>query len=840
MKRYLTLALCAVACLAAHALKYEYRFSDTPLSAALTKISRDHPELHLSFIYDELDNYRTSARIDTDNGLEAVRRLTTHIPVRVSQSRSGVYVEAMQRGVYRYIGRAVGDGGEGVSHATVMVLAPKDSTVLTYSFTDAAGRFSIPCDVRKVILKLSSVGYLTAYRNVSGFNVGDIAMTLAPVELGDITVKTERARMEPDKTVFLPGKREKNASHGGTDLLLAMGLPTVRVNPVDKAVTTNLGEEVATFIDFLPADRNELAAMRPQDVKRVEVYEYPADPRFNGARHVVNFIMVKYEYGGYTKGDASQDIPEPSGNFNLHSKFSYRKMTYDVSAGYFYEIDDHSRTDARQDYRFPEGDVSWLMSDTDRHYRHDTEYATLRAVYSDSRSVVSNTVGYQGNHSRFRNTSDNTYTPQIYPDDQSRAGNIFRSNSANWNGSYQFFLPRDFTLSISPTVRYSHHSSANTYTTDNTEIATDARENAWFALISADGSKKWGRNSLSASIIGELHDNKLHYVGSNLSRVHNCNDAVGIGLSARLYFGKLWLSPSASLYYMYQKFGDAEDKRLLPKYFISMGYNFSDRHQLTLSSEMSHWTVGVAQRSPNIVVSNLLDAITGNPSLTPTLYNNVRANYQWNVCSDLYLTAFCRYNRWTKPVDEVYTPVVIYGREMMLQSLEKDGYYSELTYGMSASAAFFNRSLSCWANIYGEYDRRGGKNRFSGNFVRFNAGVNYYLGNFYISAYYNAPRHSMSKGVRMMKAPSYYQLGAGWGANGLNVSVTAVNFLRTSTKGIYRECLYGNFSQWVQDYGRINAWGICFRISYSISYGRKVKQDNGPGSTGELGSGILR
>lgn len=92
MKRYLTLALCAVACLAAHALKYEYRFSDTPLSAALTKISRDHPELHLSFIYDELDNYRTSARIDTDNGLEAVRRLTTHIPVRVSQSRSGVYV----------------------------------------------------------------------------------------------------------------------------------------------------------------------------------------------------------------------------------------------------------------------------------------------------------------------------------------------------------------------------------------------------------------------------------------------------------------------------------------------------------------------------------------------------------------------------------------------------------------------------------------------------------------------------------------------------------------------------------------------------------------------------
>ena len=41
-------------------------------------------------------------------------------------------------------------------------------------------------------------------------------------------------------------------------------------------------------------------------------------------------------------------------------------------------------------------------------------------------------------------------------------------------------------------------------------------------------------------------------------------------------------------------------------------------------------------------------------------------------------------------------------------------------------------------------------------------------------------------------------------------------------------------------YGSSGPWGINFRISYSISYGRKVEQDNGPGSTGELGSGILR
>ena len=38
MKRYLMLAFCAVGCIAAFALKYEYRFSNAPLSAALTRI----------------------------------------------------------------------------------------------------------------------------------------------------------------------------------------------------------------------------------------------------------------------------------------------------------------------------------------------------------------------------------------------------------------------------------------------------------------------------------------------------------------------------------------------------------------------------------------------------------------------------------------------------------------------------------------------------------------------------------------------------------------------------------------------------------------------------------
>lgn len=194
----------------------------------------------------------------------------------------------------------------------------------------------------------------------------------------------------------------------------------------------------------------------------------------------------------------------------------------------------------------------------------------------------------------------------------------------------------------------------------------------------------------------------------------------------------------------------------------------------------------------------------------------------------------------TNPVTEVYTPTLIDGRQMMLRSLENDGYYSELRYGVGASMNLFNRSLNFWLSAYGDYDRRGGRYKYDANSLRLSAGINYYLKNVYFSAFYKARDRGVTKDYRVMRQPSYYRLGAGWAAHGLNASVNASNFLRSSTKGIYVEGMYDNFSEWSQDYSRHNAWEINIRLSYSFSYGRKVKQTDGPGSTGEISSGILQ
>ena len=37
-------------------------------------LSKEHPEINISFIYKDLDNYKTSAKIHEDDAYEALRR----------------------------------------------------------------------------------------------------------------------------------------------------------------------------------------------------------------------------------------------------------------------------------------------------------------------------------------------------------------------------------------------------------------------------------------------------------------------------------------------------------------------------------------------------------------------------------------------------------------------------------------------------------------------------------------------------------------------------------------------------------------------------------------------
>lgn len=361
-KALLLILLCMLTALQSSAYRFSYDFNGIPMSKAIVRISKEHPDVNISFIYKDLDNYKAAPRVRADDPYEALRQTIGLNPVTVVAQNGNYYIEARQHGRFRFTGRAVATDNEPVAGTTVMILTPKDSAVITYGIADRDGRFDIPCDRRDVIARLSCVGYRTIYRKCSHLNLGDIIMPANTVVLGQIDVKAERANIESDRTVFIPGKREKNAAHDGIGLLRTMAIPLLIIDPMSKTVTTDTGDGVAFFIDFLPADDNRMAGIRTQDVRRVEVYDFPSDPRFQGALHVVNFIMASYEYGGYSKVNLSQKIPEPDGSFSANSKFTYRRMTFDAEAGYAYSRDNSATSEGETTYRFPMQMIHQIIS----------------------------------------------------------------------------------------------------------------------------------------------------------------------------------------------------------------------------------------------------------------------------------------------------------------------------------------------------------------------------------------------------------------------------------------------------------------------------------------------
>lgn len=110
-------------------------------------------------------------------------------------------------------------------------------------------------------------------------------------QLEEVVIEGSNQNIFNNMSTYIPMRRQKKAAADAISLLNQMAIPQIEVDPIAQAVKTASGQGVDIFIDFLPATAQDLQGMRTQDVKKVEYYLHPTDPRFRGAHYVINFIM---------------------------------------------------------------------------------------------------------------------------------------------------------------------------------------------------------------------------------------------------------------------------------------------------------------------------------------------------------------------------------------------------------------------------------------------------------------------------------------------------------------------------------------------------------------------
>ena len=199
--------------------------------------------------------------------------------------------------------------------------------------TDADGRFLMKeVEAGSYVLQCSYVGYESFTMTLTSFNknidLGEIRLKSSSALLDEVVVKGEKVVQKIDRQLVMPTEAQKKASTNGVSLLQHLQLSGLTINPMTKSIATNYGEAVQLRINGVQATHEEVVALRPEDVVRVEYHEQPG-LRYGGAAAVIDYIVKRKESGGNVSADLTNGVsPLGFGDYQLSGKYHQGKSTF--------------------------------------------------------------------------------------------------------------------------------------------------------------------------------------------------------------------------------------------------------------------------------------------------------------------------------------------------------------------------------------------------------------------------------------------------------------------------------------------------------------------------------
>ena len=660
--------------------------------------------------------------------------------------------------------------------------------------------------------------------------------------LQEIVVEGETVVKKEKSIILYPTKRDKRFAAGGIDVLANMNIPEITVNPMTKEVTSTGGEAVKMFVDFQPADATQLGNLRPQDIERIDILYSPEDPRFQNARIAANYIMKKYEYGGYSKLTAKQAYRAYQGDYRLYSKFSYKRMTYDVWGGTdYYRSGNESLSERHTLYRLSSGLLQRDSRDETYKRLRVSPAASARAVYEKKGISIANTVGFNYTSASPSESSGVVDYSRIFESSRFSSSKTSHNRGLTWNGNYYFALPSNSSLSFNGNFSWGENRSNSSYTLSGQRpIINDISEDVIDAHGSVTYLRRIGDHSAGGYLAGGWNRNRLHYLSVGDEGVYYRDGYGSVRLFGDLNFNRVNISPSVTLVYSSEKVNGRNTVNWFPKAYVPFYIQLAKRQSLSGSFEFAKGAAEASMLSPVTLRENEIDAIRGNDALGQ--YDYYRATLGYSHYFGPWLRA--RLDATMTHKNNIVAPEYSEesageGTPMVVRNLINDGSTTLTSIRLNLSGEYFGKRLT--VQLYGGadyYAQRSNIRRSEWAPAMF-ANVAWYVGSFRIFGYYELPTKSYSIWGEV-KNPSYYFLGGAWSWNDLYVELRVNNPFRKSymySRRIYSCDLFSN-----EEITRYPSYhrGFSLTLSYSIGYGKKLNRNNEVGNMGGPGSIILK
>ena len=297
MRRLNLLLILLLAFSNSQAQRITRQYNNVSLSEALFQLSQEQNDYTISFIYNELEDFRISTSVNRKTLPDAIQQMIGFYPIRmiIKPEYNEIFVECTHKTDRHLTGTIIDEQGHPVAYANIALLSLSDSTLLCGGVSNESGYFAVPYEQESLLARISYVGYKTIYRLCHQPEVGTI-------------------RMQPDnytlKGVVVQGERPKVVLQGNSLMMNVEGTVMERLGTAEDVLTrvpmiAKRGEGFEILGKGTPliylnnrklTDLNELRNIQSDNIRSVEVIQNPG-ARYDASVNAVIIIRTKRAAG---------------------------------------------------------------------------------------------------------------------------------------------------------------------------------------------------------------------------------------------------------------------------------------------------------------------------------------------------------------------------------------------------------------------------------------------------------------------------------------------------------------------------------------------------------------
>lgn len=289
-------------------------------------------------------------------------------------------------------GKIVDEKGEPLAFANVVLLNRQDSAFVKGVVSGEDGHFAIDSACKNGIIKVTSVGYKTAWKDCTGENAGVIKMVADSKVLGEVVVKSSLPKTilkNGGMTTTIAGSVLEKA---GTMEHLLDRIPNVSAQNGNIKVFGR-GEPIIYINGRQMRDRSELDRLSSDNIKSVEVIANPGARYAASTKAVIRITTKKILGDGFgfdATTEGSYDEKKNAGGYGRLNMY-YRKNGLELGA-YAYGAK-QSSPDEKDLQQMTYLDKTWNQQDKTR-WKNKTETFSSRLnvsyQFDDNNSLGAN------------------------------------------------------------------------------------------------------------------------------------------------------------------------------------------------------------------------------------------------------------------------------------------------------------------------------------------------------------------------------------------------------------------------------------------------------------------